>query len=97
MSEVSGREETHSNAGSLAQRPERIVRSGPYRRSMTTQDTTHSVAVDRVHTGPEGPWEQAASRTHTAVPGVLGDRGRVGGDLAPGWRPVAGGSAVWDG
>ncbi len=64
---------------------------------MTTQDTTHSVVVDRIHTGPEGRWEQAASRAHAAVPGVLGDGGRVGGDLPPGCRPVAGGSAVWDG
>ena len=38
--------------------------------SMTTQDTTH-LLVDRVHTGPEATWDQAAGgRPVTGVSAV---------------------------
>ena len=55
---------------------------GPIVGTMTTQDTTHSVVVDRIHTGPEGRWEQAASRAHAAVPGCWGWRPRGRGPAA---------------
>ena len=54
--------------------------------SMTTMDTTDTAHYDR-----------AVSRAHATVTRVLGDGGRVGEDPPPGWRPVAGDSAVRNG
>ena len=76
--------------------------------AMTTLGTTDAVPVDPVRAGPETPWEPLeratenlgsglVSRPHATVTAVLGDGGRIGEEQPPGWRPVAGDSAVWDG